>query len=234
MTGSEEFLDLYKQLETTLELMYQKAKRKYSSVVFEYLKSRESEPIRGDLETCREIRNLLTHNANVGGVPVVEPSRPVIEMLQGVLQYVKKPPLALDYATRGEQILKAALRQRVMRLMEVMEKNGFSHVPVLEDGEFCGVFSIGTVFQVTLHSKKRIDKDTTLAELKELIPIKEHNENYIFLPKTATYIEARRNFEHIRAKNRRISVVFITETGKQEERLLGMVTPFDVLNIHHE
>ena len=66
----ERFLDLYKQLEDELEDKYRNARRHYSSVVFEFIRDEDSAPVRDQLETCREIRNLLTHSANLGGEPL--------------------------------------------------------------------------------------------------------------------------------------------------------------------
>ena len=229
MTSTEIFLDLYKQMESELEKKYKNAKRRFSSVVYEYRKDHESEPIRDQLETCREIRNLLTHTANVGGEPVVQPSEPIISMMREVLCYVEKPPLALSFATKKEQILTANLSQRVMRLMEVMTTNGFSHVPVMENGLFFGVFSAGTIFRYNMHGEKRIDRETKLSELKEYLPIRTHFEEYAFLPETATYMEVKKTFDNIKARNRRVHVVFITKGGEESEPLLGMVTPWDVI-----
>lgn len=80
---SDEFIDLYKQLEDELEVKFSTAKqRRYSSVVFEYINHYESAPVRETLNLCREIRNLMTHNANLGGEPIVEPSEPVVEALR--------------------------------------------------------------------------------------------------------------------------------------------------------
>ena len=122
------FLDLYKQLEDALEDKYRNARRHYSSVVYEFEKDYESAPVRDKLEVCREIRNLLTHTANLDGEPVVEPSQPVVDALQEVLDFVKQPPLALEFATKGDQVMKAHMHQKVLRLMEVMDKNGYSHI----------------------------------------------------------------------------------------------------------
>ena len=226
----ERFLDLYKQLEDELEDKYRNARRHYSSVVFEFIKDTDSEPVRDKLETCREIRNLLTHSANLGGEPIVEPSAPVVAAMEEVLDFVRKPPLALDYATKWDQVMKAHLHQKVLRLMEVMDKNGYSHIPVLNDGEFCGVFSVGSVFQYILRTGgKGIKPETTVAELGRHIQVDAHMENYDFVPKDATYLSVRRKFEKVRGKNKRISVIFITENGKPSERVLGMLTPWDVL-----
>ena len=226
----DEFLDLYKQLEDELEDKYRNARRHYSSVVFEFIRDEDSAPVRDQLETCREIRNLLTHSANLGGEPIVEPSAPVVAAMEEVLNFVRKPPLALDYATKWDQVMKAHLHQKVLRLMEVMDKNGYSHIPVLNDGEFCGVFSVGSVFQYILRTGgKGIKPETTVAELGRHIQVDAHMENYDFVPKDATYLSVRRKFEKVRGKNKRISVIFITENGKPGERVLGMLTPWDVL-----
>ena len=221
---------LGEQLEDVLEIKYRNARRHYSSVVFEFIKDDESAPVRDKLEICREIRNLLTHSANLEGEPIVEPSAPVVRAMREVLDFARRPPLALDYATKGEQVMRAHLHQKVLRLMEVMEKNGYSHIPVMRDGEFCGVFSVGTVFQYILRSGgKGIQPDTTVADLAGHIGFSAHMENYEFVPKDATYISVRRIFERVRGKNQRVSVIFITEHGKVGEPLLGMLTPWDVL-----
>ena len=147
---SDEFIDLYKQLEDALEEKFSGMKRRYSSVVFEYINHYESAPVRESLNLCREIRNLMTHSANLGGVPIVEPSEPVVEALRAALEYVQRPPLALEYATTGQRIVCAGLSDRVLKLMAMMDKNGFSHIPILDKKRFIGVFSVSTIFSCLL------------------------------------------------------------------------------------
>ena len=64
--------------------------------------------MRDKLDVCREIRNLLTHNPNLNGEPIVEPSQSVVEAMKEVLEFVKRPPLAMEFATKGEQVMKRA------------------------------------------------------------------------------------------------------------------------------
>ena len=213
---SDEFIDLYKQLEDELEVKFSTAKqRRYSSVVFEYINHYESAPVRETLNLCREIRNLMTHNANLGGVC--------------------RPPLALDFATKGSSIRCARLSSRVLNLMESMDKSGFSHIPVIEKERFLGVFSVSTIFSCILRDPTlRITKETTLSQLGKMLAVEKHVENYAFVDEKTTCIEARRMFEKIRGRNKRLSVIFITKTGSRDEPLLGMLTPWDVMqDIRH-
>ncbi|MEA5066481.1 MAG: hypothetical protein VB065_10555, partial [Eubacteriales bacterium] len=71
---SEEFLLLYRQLEEALENKYARSLRTTGSVVMEYLRDDDSLPFRDRLNLCREIRNILTHNAAGDDSAVVEPS----------------------------------------------------------------------------------------------------------------------------------------------------------------
>ena len=224
---SDEFIDLYKQLEDALEEKFSGMKRRYSSVVFEYINHYESAPVRESLNLCREIRNLMTHSANLGGVPIVEPSEPVVEALRAALEYVQRPPLALEYATTGQRIVCAGLSDRVLKLMAMMDKNGFSHIPILDKKRF---ISVSTIFScLLLDPELRLTQETTIRELGQMLPVDRHIENYAFVDRRTPLLEARRMFEKIRGRNKRLSVIFITETGSREEPLLGMLTPYDVM-----
>lgn len=227
---AEFFLDLYKQLEDELDDKYRNARRHYSSVIFEFAKDKESEPVRDKLDICRQIRNLLAHTASLGGEPVAEPSWPVVEAMQEVLNFVRRPPLAIEYATRGDQVLRAKPSQKVLRVMDVMEKNGYSHVPVMKENRFIGVFSVGSVFRYVLkNGGKGLTPDTTIRDLRGYLAVEEHIENYEFVSQNATYITVRDKFQQVRAKNKRVSVIFITQDGRTDQPLLGMLTPWDVL-----
>ncbi len=224
------FLDLYKQIEDVLEEKYRNARRHFSSAVFEFVKDYESAPVRDKLDLCRHIRNLMAHSADLDNQPVVVPSQPVVDALRDVLDFVSRPPLALEFATRGERVLKVGPDQRVLRVMELMDKNGYSHVPVMKDGKFYGVFSVGSMFRYLLrHKGKGLDPAAMIKDLKGYLAVEEHLENYEFVPADATYIYVRQRFEQVRGKNKRVSVIFITEDGRQDQPLLGMLTPWDVL-----
>ena len=227
---STEFIDLYKELEDELEMKYSGKKLRYSSVIFEYINSYESAPVRDALNVCREIRNLLTHNANVGGVPVVEPSEPILAALREVLEFVRRPPLAINFATPGSKIQSAGLSDKVLTVMKNMEKNGYSHIPILDKKRFVGVFSLSTVFSCVLRDPEvSFTESTTIRDLGKMLPIESHVENFAFVDRNTTCMEVRRMFECIKGKNKRLSVIFITEHGRRDEGLLGMLTPWDVM-----
>ena len=143
---SDDFLDRYKKLEEALNLKYGLDEKTFGSPVVKFINDKESKNYREKLDLCREIRNFLSHHADIGGEPIIEPSEGIIKFLDEVIQYVERPPLAIGFCTTYENVLKTSPTQKAQTVMKKMQRMGFSHIPVVSEGEFIGVFSISTVF----------------------------------------------------------------------------------------
>jgi CBS domain-containing protein len=228
---TEEFIGQYRVLEDSLEQKYSQSPRTHTSVVMQYLADPESRPFRDQLDVCREVRNLIIHNVDETGLPVVEPSEGTLAMLRRIIEYIKKPPLALSFATPPEQLLRARLDDPALPLMREMEARGFSHIPVVEGPRMRGVFSAGAVFSWLAQQPRSIlDEDTRVRVFKAFLAFSGQNtERYRFLDAGATYADVKLAFEERPERNRRLAAIFITDTGGRDGTLLGLITPWDIL-----
>ena len=224
------FLRMYRVLEGILEKRYEDVK-KTPSVVVRYLSEADSEPIRAELDTCREIRNILSHSADEEGNPLIEPSEAVLEQLAKILEYVQRPHLAMDLGTPADKLLSARMNDRIQDLMRHMSRKGFSHAPVLEHGQLIGVFSPMALFDwLERHGIAALTGDARVSWMRDVLNRDRNGaEKYRFLPKDATVYQARAAFEEEMGRNNRLSAVFITENGTGEEPILAMLTHWDVL-----
>lgn len=226
---AETFLSMYRVLEGILGQKYSDSDRKSSSVVMQYIQDAESEPVRQQLDVCREVRNLLTHNADSEGGPLVEPSQALIDQLYAIISYVQKPQPALMFATRADSILQAHMNDRALDIMRRMEKHGYSHAPVIEDGRIEGVFGKHTVFAHVLEGR-RLDGATRIRDFGDGLSISgAKGQRYAFMGVRHSYLDARDAFEKTSGRNNRLAAIFITDTGDDTGRVLGMLTPWDVM-----
>lgn len=227
---AEIFLKLYRILEGELEKRYA-GRRTGASVVMEYLRDEDSQPYRYALNVCREIRNLLSHNADEMGEPVVEPSETMLLALQEILDHVASPRYAVDYGTPCEKVFFAHPNDMAIDVMHRMAKMGYSHIPVMEKGRITGVFSAGSLFQfLEKQGLDALQEHARIEQLKDELNFEKHGaERYLFVPEETTIIQARALFEERKERNRRVSVIFVTKNGNSDEPLLAMLTPWDVL-----
>ena len=228
---SDEFLEKYRVLEDLLGERYAGKPRKHSSVIMEFASSREGEMFRDRLDLCREIRNILTHNAALEGEPVVAPARATLAMLDEIIEYVRRPPLALRWAVSADKLLMTRPDEPALQLMRAMESRGFSHVPVMERRRITGVFSMSTVFSYTCRERgARVDERTLVGDMARFLPLERHSsERFEFMPEDASIVDAVAAFTPGRERSKRLAAIFITRTGAQDEPLIGMITPWDIL-----
>lgn len=230
---AQEFLNQYKILEDLLTARYANRDRHHQSVVMAFLNDAAGRPYREQLNLCREIRNLLSHRADIGGEPVIEPSEGMVQLLQSICSYVRELPLALSFATPRDKLLHATLNQNLFDVMKQMDKRGFSHVPVFERERLYGVFSTSSLFSHILLSRgdTKLDRDTTLREFANILPVQNHRqERFRFVDRQATYWDVREEFEApVGSGAKRLVAIFITENGGARDPVLGMITPWDVL-----
>lgn len=226
----EEFLKLYRMLELELSKRYA-SKGKGISVIKTYLDDKDSLPFRAELDMCREIRNLLSHNVDMYGYNVLEPSVGTIHALKKILDHVSAPRFAIDFGTPRERIFCVSPNDSVLDTMRQMQRRGYSHVPVLDRDRMVGVFSPGSLF--AYQERKgliSLSNGARMYQLQEVLSVHQHDaEKYLFMPRNATLLQVRAAFETRIERNHRLSAVFITENGSIDEPLLAMLTPWDAL-----
>ncbi|MBQ4110979.1 MAG: CBS domain-containing protein [Clostridia bacterium] len=225
---AEYFLDLYKQIEELLGSVYS-GQRIDSNPVKYFAESSEGKAYREELNICREVRNLLSHNPKINGEAAVMPSDESVKFLEKLLNRLENPPLAMEYATKN--IVFTSYREKVIPLMKKMEMRGYSHIPVIEKGRFTGVFSISTIFSYVIDNPDyNITENTEVGFFKNYLPAENHaNETFVFVNPNADYWTAKRLMEKKKMKNKRLAAIFITSNGLESGKLLGMLTPLDII-----
>lgn len=228
---AEQFLTLYRRFEGMLEKRYADHAMTSGSVVKEYLKDPDSEPLRAEIDLCREIRNILSHNADDEGEPVVVPSEGMLVRMRVILEHVRHPLLAIHYGTPADKILFAHPNDLALNVMRHMLKMGYSHVPVADKSGLVGVFSSGSL--MVFAAKKGLSQvrdELRVGDMKDAIDFgDERSERFMFLKPDATLLNVRDAFEKRRERNHRLAVVFLTQDGTRRTQLKAMLTAWDVL-----
>ncbi len=230
-TRTEQFLELYKRLETVAASLMRDKKRGGSAVFYLANMPRYAH-WKNDLDYCREVRNLLQHEVKIDGAYAVEPSEQMVKFLEKVLHRLEHPALAIDHATKRPNILSAGLNDQLLPIMREMQRQSFSHVPILENDVVIGVFSENTVFQALLdNSCIPLTEDTLVSAFRDYLPISRHlGHRFAFIPANLTLDDAREIFDSAYDRNRKLRTLFITQNGRPDEPLLALMTPYDVLD----
>lgn len=229
MDNNDTFERLYNELEDLLRIKY-RLEPTASGVYFHEF--RVGGQASKNLKALRELRNYVVHEKRTDTIHAVAVTDEAIRFLEATIEGLRKPRRAIDVCVTKEKILFASLASPVRPLMAAMLERNISHVPVLNpDGTMMGVFSGTAVFaRAGDPDGFAIGPKTIMKELEAYLPVRAHVEGYWFVDRTTPLDELIALFGSTLKAGKRIKMIFVTEHGKPEERILGLITPWDILD----
>lgn len=230
MTNAEEFIDKYKILENCI-----KAKlnlENYDSALIKLGQQPQFRHLKNELDYLREIRNILQHQPNINGEYPIEPNRELIKKIEVITAYIDNPPKAFDKCIKVNNVCSANWEDLIFPYMEKMQQNTYTHIPILKDGFVEGVFSENTLFGALIEDELVYDKNKTTFNdnlIKKYCKLENHvSEVFKFISKNSYVEDVKEIFNNSFENKERLSMIFITENGNSKEKLLGILTPWDM------
>ncbi len=184
------------------------------------------------LKQFAKLRNAIVHNPKDNDSrTIAEPHDIVVKKYEEFLEQVINPPLAINsMSIPNGKIYKTSLNSNAFEVIDIMKENMYSHVPVIENNKLVGIFSENAVFSYIAQKHLiKIEESTKISEFREFIPIDRHtSERFIFVNRETSVIEIDDIFQDEYKDEKRLGAVFITENGKDNEKILGLITPWDI------
>lgn len=185
-----------------------------------------------DLRVFAQLRNVLIHNPFMKiANPIASPAREIIEHYRHIKDAIIHPPSAISIAVPTGRLFTCELGDNALSVIEAMSANTYTHVPVVSGkGKMVGVFSENSLLSFLAHHKDAIiTKEMNIAEFADFIAYEGHKgESFVFLHRNAPLNEVYELFNDAIKKRQRIGAIFITEHGAADERLLGLITAWDL------
>lgn len=234
MDAAGEFLDLFRRLESTMReiTLSEGGAREFNSLLGQLARTDPFIQQRWDeIDLCRQVRNLLSHFPSIEGRGPVVPDTALIEVLQQTLEHIEHPVRAIDAAIPMERVYTVTMDTDVPGVLRQMRQRGYSHVPVVENKEVKAVFSTGTVFsaacrEMSFHCQQGLKiKDF----LPDILLDRHENERYLFVAADTPLFQVKELFQKPKQASRKVAVVFVTGSGREDDALLGLITPWDAI-----
>jgi predicted transcriptional regulator len=230
MSNAQRFLTLFNDIENYLTNLAGLNKHEdFMRIVVRLCeKNKVIRAYKDDLREYSELRNAIVHQQKAK--PIAEPYDETVEDLGKIIALIKKPPTA--YAIASKPVYKCKADELIVDVVKKMTKEVYTHVPVLENGNFVGVFSESALARWLGSSS---EKDGFILEAARIGEIKQYfdKENdpfccYKFVSRNTDMFTIKDDFLAFVNQTKRLGAVFVTANGKKEEDVLGIITPWDL------
>jgi predicted transcriptional regulator len=181
-----------------------------------------------DLIEFNELRNAIVHRST--GEMIAQPSDQALHKIQELEQKLTNPPRALDIASKP--IYAVQSDEYISTLVRTMNEKHFSYVPIYEGSTFKGVFSEHTLTRWL--ASIATDQGFTITEqhvnqVYDFLDSQDDKYNaYRFVDKDKDAFSIREDFIQYMSKNKRLSAVFVTDSGSPQQDILGIITAWDI------
>jgi len=229
MNNAEKFLEIYNKVDKILT--------DYNSVKYEVFSEKIrncTKPIiakfREQLYDYGDLRNALVHRKN-GNIYIAEPLDKVVKDFANILAVLESPKKVFpkfQFKVEG-----AKQNEKLDSVLKVMSKNSFSQMPIFNEDE--KVIEVINTNTISRWLGRNFNYDGIMEDnpsINELFQDIEFEKNYKFIARDCDIYEAYSHFtEQIEKHNRNLDVLFITQNGKDNEALLGLITVADIAEL---
>lgn len=232
--NSDRFLDIYNDFDDFLRRRLNKPNGyRHYNLIEDFIKANKSfKRYERDLKAFGDLRNAIVHNPEEkNAAPIAEPHEYIINKYSEIVDLVKNPPTAYDtVAVKLNELYTTNLESSAVEVMKEMAKETYTHVPVIENNSVIGVFSESTLLNYFADKGDvLLERDVRIREFSEYIPFDKHRSEYFrFIHKNTLLTEVEELFQGELKQNRRLGVVFITENGSSSQKILGLITAWDM------
>jgi CBS domain-containing protein len=184
------------------------------------------------LHYIRKIRNALQHpkHRTTGHAMTVSPD--FLTEVEGILNYLRNPPNARSVGISRKDMKTAKLTDPLGDLADDMKLTGFSHLPILNDQDvLIGVFNEAAVFDFLWRETEQIvSRSMTVGDILPHCRLDaQHTETFKFVPPSISVDTLTDRFRAIETPLTRVGAIFVTPSGKAEEPVHRLITPWDVI-----
>lgn len=182
-----------------------------------------------DLREFADLRNAIVHNRTGVEYAIAEPHDNVVELIEYIDRKLSEPVTVGEMFQRKVHTLRVS--DTLEKGLELIRKKRFNQIPIYDNGEFVGLITAAGItywLADTCANGEVNEKATTLSD----VYFHEKKEKaYRFIHKNLSIYEAEEYFKKSVVQGKRLEALLITENGQANEKLLGIITPLDLMRV---
>lgn len=174
---------------------------------------------------ANRLRNVIVHDKKD---PIEELASPVLRVVERMERIAKdlEAPEKVEKRFVNEDVATVTIDQSLKDVMKMIVDHGFSQFPVIKDGSIMGLLTENGITRwLSLEVAKESIIDFADVTIAMVLEHEEKRENMILIGRLRELNEVRLQF----IKNAFLEAAVITQAGKPEQKPLGILTRWDLI-----
>lgn len=226
--NSERFITAFNRIDKALKSQLHKKEMGFSRAVRVLSDSNATvKRYYDDLLEFAELRNAIIHNRIDVSYAIAEPHDTIVERIEKIEEDFTSPKQVKSAFIK--QVVTFQLNDSVQKLLQVVRDRGLTKLPIYKNQDFKGLITHKGIARWIANSMND-SLQITDATAKDILEY-EKSDNHLFIGEEMSVYEAAEVFTEQVGKGNRLAALLITKTGKEDEKLVGIITNWDIMEI---
>ncbi|MBY0221523.1 CBS domain-containing protein [Sporosarcina aquimarina] len=181
-----------------------------------------------ELREFGSLRNAIIHNRTGLNYAIAEPHDVIVEMIEMIEKKLSNPMTVKDLFSRKVHSLQA--KESLATGLKMVREKKFNQIPIYQKGRFIGLITANGIMN-WLADQKHEDISREIPTLFDVYNHEKRKNTYRFVKSTLSVYEAEEFFKKSILRGNRLEALLITEHGGKDEKLIGIITPLDLLKL---
>ncbi|RDW18106.1 hypothetical protein CWR48_10960 [Oceanobacillus arenosus] len=228
--NSEKFLTTFTRIERMLKTLLRDRREVGFSKAVKILSN--SNPIvkrySNTLLEFAELRNAIVHNKIDMTYAIAEPHDSVVNEIEIIEKELMQPRKVIPLFSRKVYVFQQS--QPLASLLKLINEKDISKFPIYDGGEFKGIVSQKGI--TSWLAKNAVEQISHLSEIeiRDVLSY-EKGDNFKLISSNTSVYEAEEIFKDQVGKGNRLEALLITKHGHPSEKLLGIITNWDIMKV---
>lgn len=183
-----------------------------------------------DLLEFAELRNAIVHQSSPPEFVIAEPHSSIVEKIEEIERELLEPKLVIPEFRRKVECF--TIYDSLAKVLASIKANQYSQFPIYGEGRFKGLLTTNGIANWLAHNIQEDIISICEATVADVLLCEENRKNYKFISRNTNIYEAEEIFKDGISKGKRLEALLITENGNPSEKLLGIVTTWDMVKEH--
>ena len=180
-----------------------------------------------ELRSFADLRNAIVHNSISVEYVIAEPHIETVTMIEDIDAKLSRPAIVGEMFKKRVKTFQT--NDSLRHALNIIRTRKYTQFPVYAGDSFKGLVTTAGITYWLAKSMVNKELPKYMPTLSNVLNFEKNQVNYKFIARSTSVYEAVEIFKEGVEFGKRYEALLITENGKPHQKLLGIITPHDVM-----
>jgi predicted transcriptional regulator len=231
MSRAEEFLKIYNELSDYLYRKYKEGQRTGFTRIVDIASAKDPliRSFNEDLREFADLRNAIVHDRSYPDQIIAEPNERCIDRFREIYKRITRPNLV--YPTFKANIEVFAIKDNLRSALRYMRDKDYSQIVVRDENNKSSLLTAEAITRWLADRVDILESEMLKATIGDALKYIDKG-NFLAMGRNETVYKAKDAFDNSTEPIMpELCAIIITHSGKLTEKPIGIITPWDMLDI---